>query len=165
MAPSVTQTITFTRHGIKDLVTGQIDWNSVEPQEFNAVKSPVINGYTTETKQVPSVQVKFGDENLNVDVVYHRVVTPSVKTPTSSGQPGKTSVITSTGVTVTSAGTSVTSDKVATPSQETSQSPAKISQLPQTGNEAHSRLALAGLALLGLTAGLFGFGKKKHQDY
>ena len=141
LAPDKTQTITFTRHGIKDQVTGQIDWNSVEPQEFGAVKSPVINGYTTETKQFPSVQVKFGDENLNVDVVYHRVVTVTA-----------------------AAGPSVTGDKVAIPSQEISQSPAKISQLPQTGNEAHSRLALAGLALLGLTAGFFGFGKKKHQE-
>ena len=57
--------------------------------------------------------------------------------------------------------------------QETKQNPVKnpvqstiqdTKQLSQTGNEAHSRLALAGLALLGLTAGLFGFGKKKHQD-
>lgn len=151
LAPDKTQTITFTQHGVKDQVTGQIDWNSVEPQEFNAVKSPVINGYQVDIAVVEGRQVLFGDQDVVVNVHYTKL---------PEQQPGK-----------------VTPEKVVTAAngmvQETKQDTIKNSaqstmqdtnQLPQTGNDNRAGLlSLIGSSLMASLA-VFGLGKKKKHE-
>ena len=162
LAPDNTQTITFTRHGIKDEVTGQIDWNSVEPQEFNAVKSPVINGYQVDIAVVAGRQVLFGDQDVVVNVHYTKL---------PEQQPGKQS-----GTDMVNTG-KVTPEKVVTVAndtlQETKQNTVKNSgqstmqdtkQLPQTGNDNRAGLlSLIGSSLMASLA-IFGLSKKKKHE-
>ena len=162
LAPDKMQTITFTRHGIKDQVTGQIDWNSVEPQEFNAVKSPVINGYQADIAVVEGRQVLFGDQDVVVNVHY-------MKLPEQ--QPGK-----QPGTDMVNTG-KVTPNKVVKAAngivQETKQDAIKNSgqstmqdtkQLPQTGNDNRAGLlSLIGSSLMASLA-IFGLSKKKKHE-
>ena len=64
------QTVKFTKTGIRDLVTGNITWNSVEPQNFNQVDTPEIPGYTPDKFNVPSQVAHFGDHDQNIVVTY-----------------------------------------------------------------------------------------------
>ena len=162
LAPDKTQTITFTRHGIKDQVTGQIDWNSVEPQEFNAVKSPVINGYQADVAVVEGYQVLFGDQDVVVNVHYTKL---------PEQQPGK-----QPGTDMVNTG-KVTPEKVVTVAkgtvQNTKQDAIKNSvqstmqdtkQLPQTGNDKQAGLlSLIGSSLMASLA-IFGLSKKKKHE-
>lgn len=162
LAPDKTQTITFTRHGIKDQVTGQIDWNSVEPQEFSAVKSPVINGYQVDMAVVEGRQVLFGDQDVVVNVHYTKL---------PEQQPGK-----QPGTDMVNTG-KVTPKKVVTVAngtvQDTKQGAMKNSaqstmqdtkQLPQTGNDNRAGLlSLIGSSLMASLA-IFGLNKKKKHE-
>ena len=174
LAPDNTQTITFTRHGIKDQVTGQIDWNSVEPQEFNAVKSPVINGYQADIAVVEGRQVLFGDQDVVVNVHYTKLPEQQLGKHLGTGMVNTGKVTTDTG--------KITPEKVVTVAngtvQETKQNPVKnpvknsaqstmqdTKQLPQTGNDKQAGLLslvgsslMAGLAIFGLSK------KKKHEN-
>lgn len=181
LAPDNTQTITFTRHGIKDQVTGQIDWNSVEPQEFNAVKSPVINGYQADIAMVEGHQVLFGDQDVVVNVHYTKLPEQQLGKQPETGMVNTGKVTTDTGKHLGTgmANTGkVTPEKVVTVAngtvQETKQNPVKNSaqstmqdtkQLPQTGNDKQAGLLslvgsslMAGLAIFGLSK------KKKHEN-
>lgn len=181
LAPDNTQTITFTRHGIKDQVTGQIDWNSVEPQEFNAVKSPVINGYQADIAVVEGRQVLFSDQDVVVNVHYTKLSEqqPGKQSGTDMVNTGKVTPDTGKHLGTGMANTGkVTPEKVVAVAngtvQETKQNPAKNSaqstmqdtkQLPQTGNDKQAGvLSLVGSSLI---AGLAIFGlskKKKHEN-
>ena len=58
MAPSVTQTITFTRNATANEVTGQVtytDWQPSGNDDYNAIESPAVKGYTPSTTQVGAV--------------------------------------------------------------------------------------------------------------
>ena len=51
-------TKTFTRTGIKDTVTGEITWDAwSQAQEFGAVASPVLKGYTADKAEVAAQSV------------------------------------------------------------------------------------------------------------
>lgn len=181
LAPDKTQTITFTRHGIKDQVTGQIDWNSVEPQEFNAVKSPVINGYQADIAVVEGRQVLFGDQDVVVNVHYTKLPEQQLGKQPETGMVNTGKVMTDTGKHL---GTGMANTGKVTPEkvvavangtvQETKQNPVKNSaqstmqdteRLPQTGND--DRAGLLSLIGSSLMAGLAIFGlskKKKHEN-
>ena len=163
LAPDKTQTITFTRHDIKDQVTDHVDWNPVEPQEFNAVKSPVIDGYQADVKVVDGRKVLFGDQDVVINVHYKKL--PEQKQEQGQAkQPGINLVNTH----------KVTPEKVVTVAtgtvQKTKQNTVKNSaqlttqdtnQLPQTGNdEQASLLSIIGGSLMTSLA-IFGLGKKK----
>ena len=64
--------ISFKRTGDKDLVTNHIVWNAWTPasQDFKAVDSPVIDGYTPSQKTISSIAVKPGDKDVDQTVVY-----------------------------------------------------------------------------------------------
>lgn len=158
LAPDKTQTITFTQHGVKDQVTGQVDWNSVEPQEFNAVKSPVINGYQVDIAVVEGRQVLFGDQDVVVNVHYTKLpeqqpgsdmvntgkVTPEKVVPVANGTVQETN-----------------QDAINNPAQSTMQD---TKQLPQTGNDNRAvLLSLIGSSLMASLA-IFGLGKKKKHE-
>ena len=64
--------ISFKRTGDKDLVTNAIVWNDWIPasQDFKAVDSPVIDGYTPSQKTISNITVKPGDKDIDQTVVY-----------------------------------------------------------------------------------------------
>ena len=163
LAPDKTQTITFTRHGVKDQVTDHVDWNPVESQEFKAVKSPVIDGYQADAKVVDGRQVLFGDQDVVINVHYTKL--PEQKQEQDQAkQPGINLVNTY----------KVTPEKIVNAvngtEQKTKQNTVKNSaqsttqdtkQLPQTGNDEQANLlSIIGGSLMASLA-LFGLGKKK----
>ena len=162
LASDNTQMITFTQHGVKDQVTGQVEWNAVEPQEFNAVKSPTINGYQVDIAVVEGRQVSFGEQDVVVDVHYTKLPEQQL-----GKQPGTDMVNTG----------NVTPEKVVTVAtgtvHATKQNPVKNSvqstmqdtkQLPQTGNDKQvGLLSLVGSSLMASLA-IFGLGKKKKHE-
>ena len=158
LAPDKTQTITFTQHGVKDQVTGQIDWNSVEPQEFNAVKSPVINGYQVDIAVVEGRQVLFGDQDVVVNVYYTKL--PEQQPGSDMVNTGK---VTPEKVVTVANGTvqETNQDAINNPAQSTMQD---TKQLPQTGNDNRAGLlSLIGSSLMASLA-IFGLGKKKKHE-
>ncbi|MFJ6934138.1 MAG: YSIRK-type signal peptide-containing protein, partial [Lactobacillus gallinarum] len=69
--PDHEQTISFTEDGVKNKVTGQIDWTSATPQKFDDVATPAISGYTPDKDNVTGSTVRFGDKDIEVTVTYH----------------------------------------------------------------------------------------------
>ncbi|MEO5287939.1 mucin-binding protein [Limosilactobacillus allomucosae] len=72
-APSVEQSVTFTRTGDRDRVTGATiweDWSKVAAQSITAVDSPKINGYTADKLTVAGATIKATDKDSTVTVTY-----------------------------------------------------------------------------------------------
>ena len=111
IAPSVTQTITFTRNATVNEVTGQVtytDWQPSGNDDYNAVDSPVVKGYTPTQKAVEAennVSVNSTDQVVNVVYTADKPATPehkpsepakkpqtSVEKPTEHVQPSKKTV-------------------------------------------------------------------------
>ena len=108
IAPSVTQTVTFTRNATVNEVTGQVtytDWQPSGNDDYNAVDSPVVKGYTSTQKTVEAennVSVNSTDQVVNVVYTADKPATPehkpskpakkpqaSVEKPTDHVQPAK----------------------------------------------------------------------------
>ena len=67
-----TQTVTFTRDKITDIITGEVsytDWQSDDPN-FTEVVSPKIPGYSTKTPVVDSETITASDSDKTINVVY-----------------------------------------------------------------------------------------------
>ena len=85
IAPSVTQTITFTRNATVNEVTGQVtytDWQPSGNDDYNAVDSPVVKGYTPTQKAVEAennVSVNSTDQVVNVVYTADKPATPEHK--------------------------------------------------------------------------------------
>ena len=85
MAPSVTQTITFTRNATVNEVTGQVtytDWQPSGSDSYNAVESPAVKGYTPTQKTVEAennVSVNSTDQVVNVVYTADKPTTPEHK--------------------------------------------------------------------------------------
>ena len=64
--------IVFTQTGVKDLVTGDTDWNGqwTSDQEFKAVDSPEITGYTPSRKTVDAIKVSHDTSDIKRVVTY-----------------------------------------------------------------------------------------------
>ena len=163
LAPDKTQTITFTRHGVKDQVTDHVDWNPVEPQEFKAVKSPIIDGYQADVKVVDGRKVLFGDQDVVINVHYTKL--PEQKQEQGQAkQPGinlvNTHKVTPEKV-VNAANDTVQKTKQNTVKHSAQSTTQDAKQLPQTGNdEPANLLSIIGGSLMTSFA-LFGLGKKK----
>ncbi|MDC2840213.1 KxYKxGKxW signal peptide domain-containing protein [Limosilactobacillus mucosae] len=72
-APSVEQSVTFTRTGDRDRVTGTTtweDWSKVAAQNVEHVDSPKINGYTADKLTVAGTTIKATDKDSTVTVTY-----------------------------------------------------------------------------------------------
>ncbi len=70
-AKPVVETKTFTRTGAKDAVTDEITWNAwSQAQEFGAVTSPVLKGYTADKAEVAAQSVTADSANIEVTVMY-----------------------------------------------------------------------------------------------
>ena len=85
LAPSVTQTITFTRSATVNEVTGQVtytDWQPSDNDDYNAVESPAVKGYTPTQKTVEAennVSVNSTDQVVNVVYTADKPATPEHK--------------------------------------------------------------------------------------
>ena len=64
--------VNFTRTGVKNLVTGEITWNSWNNAEeiFNEVLSPKVSGYTASPAKVAAQTVTPNSEDLVFNVIY-----------------------------------------------------------------------------------------------
>lgn len=84
-APDHVATITFTRNGVHDEVTGNDTWDpwSAADQTFAAVDSPVIAGYTANPAVVTSQKVTAADGNQVITVTYTKNAASSDQHPTS----------------------------------------------------------------------------------
>lgn len=63
--PDVVKTVTLTRTGTKDAMTGVVTWGAWSIGEFPAVTSPVIDGYTAD-KLVVAASPAIGDQEVTV---------------------------------------------------------------------------------------------------
>ena len=73
----------FTQSGIQDQVTKETDWNgSVKDQQFKAVNTPTIKGYTPDIKQVPTTNIHVDSKNWNQDQNIKKTVTYTPDTET-----------------------------------------------------------------------------------
>lgn len=68
--PNVHQAAHFEQTGVKDLVTGNIDWADVPSQSFDGVQAPLITGYTPDVQTVKSQVVNFGDRDQTIIATY-----------------------------------------------------------------------------------------------
>ena len=163
LAPDKTQTITFTRHGVKDQVTDHVDWNPVEPQEFKAVKSPIIDGYQADVKVVDGRKVLFGDQDVVINVHYTKL--PEQKQEQGQAKQPGINLVNTYKVTpekvVTVANGTVQKTKQNTVKNSAQSTTQDTKQLPQTGNDEQANLlSIIGGSLMTSLA-LFGLGKKK----
>lgn len=73
IAPDKTQSASFTHNGITDLVTGETTWTDWSPNKTtDPVDVPVVNGYVTTEKQVPS-QTLTPDKDIDITVKYNKI--------------------------------------------------------------------------------------------
>ena len=64
--------LAFSRTGIQDLVTENIQWNAWTPdQTFAAVNTPALNGYTPDVQTAAPVKVSHDSKDIEQTVVYH----------------------------------------------------------------------------------------------
>lgn len=68
--PDHVQTAEFTQHGVQDLVTKTIVWTPSDPQQFEEVITPKLEGYTPDITNVAAVTIDFGDDDINKVVTY-----------------------------------------------------------------------------------------------
>lgn len=90
---TVVQTLTFEDKGVKDMVTGQIDWDSdknPETKTFEAVNSPDVQGSTPDKKTVEAENITLSSKNwdsmLDQDIIVTYVAN---KEDNNHGQPEK----------------------------------------------------------------------------
>ena len=73
----------FTQSGVQDTVTKEINWNgTVADQQFKAVNTPTIKGYTPDIKQVPTTNIHVDSKNWNQDQNIKKTVTYTPDTET-----------------------------------------------------------------------------------
>ena len=68
-----TAQVEFSRDGFNDEVTGADHWNAWTPgaaQQFDAVQSPKVKGYTPDTDQIAAVTVNPDSQNVERTVTY-----------------------------------------------------------------------------------------------
>ena len=145
----VVQQVTFTRHGIKDLVTGKTTWGSWDHNgkyQFNSYTPQTISGYEADPKNIDSLLVTPDSKDSELTINYHKLVAkPTVKRQAIQ-KPTEKAI------------------NVQQPqaSQLVIQSKSESRQeLPQTGNDNETALASGFMGLL-LVIGSLGFSKKNH---
>ncbi|MGQ7396344.1 mucin-binding protein [Streptococcus suis] len=163
---TVIQTATFTRTATVNMVTGEVtygDWTS-EDAEFDAVDSPVIDGYTPNLANVPALTVDADTENQLVVVIYtpNTPVDPETPeepdTPVDPGTPEDPETPVDPGK-PEDPETPETPDQ---PGEDTEYDINGYSVLPNTGQEGSSSIFAIGVALAGLSLAIL--KKKKKED-
>lgn len=174
LAPSVTQTITFTRTATINKVTGKIEYSEWQPSNndsYGSIASPVINGYTTTQTMVNAENNVSENSNDEVVNVVYTAAKNSTKSTTKPNEPSKKRVTSKHQSTksIESSGLSTVKDSVTKAEKETPNKPAKPVEskntMPQTGEDSANE-SLWGSLLIGLSGilSLFGLAKKKEKD-
>ena len=139
------ETVTLTRTGSKDEVTGEITWGPWSTATFPAVTSPVIAEYTPDQAQIESLPADGNSTDIEKTVTYtkNQVAVPKG----TNGNQGSTATSTKS--------TSQTNGKLSH-----NKNSSATAQLPQTGAQNdRSLIALGTLALL-TSFGLAGLKRK-----
>lgn len=153
-APDYNTTVTLTRTGVKDAVTGQTTWQDWSTNQFAAVKSPVITGYTPDITTVDAIDVDGDSVDTTKTVTYTK---DAVKTPDQSN-PTDTAKHHGNGT-----ATTLNDDNVTPVAHSTGATRQANHELPQTGaGNDRSLLALGMVAALS-SLGLAGLASRKHN--
>ncbi|GAB2027100.1 mucin-binding protein [Lactovum odontotermitis] len=142
-APDKTDKVSFTREVTTNLATGEVTYGAWTAENgdttFDAVTSPLIDGYTADKLSVDAVTDLTADsEDAVTTVTYKKDAADPAPTPDPTDTPMTSSSTPKTTITV----------------QPTSQT-TKKSVLPSTGDEQRSMITVAG-GLIILGAGLLG---------
>lgn len=146
--------IDFTRKGQHDLVTDTTTWENWTPdkEQFVAVESPEIDGYTPDVKVVDGIVVTADSKDIDKIVTYskNKVIIPDVPEKTSDGPAVKVET------------PEVVEKTVFKPvAFNVAQEKDADHRLPQTGNK--NSASLVTLGFIGLTTGL-GFAMRRRHD-
>lgn len=145
----VVQQVTFTRHGIKDLVTGKTTWGSWDHNgkyQFDSYTPQNIAGYEVTPDKVDSLLVTPESKDSEVTISYHKLVTKPTVKPQTPQKPAAYAP-------------KVRISQVSQPVVATQSMREPQQKLPQTGNNNEAALATGFMGLL-LAIGSLGFGKK-----
>ena len=160
------QTVTLTRTGIKDLVTGTTTWDGWSTGSWDEFDVSAILGYTPSQAKVASEAVTSDTKDQTINVSY----TPNSINPTNPMNPttptSPTMPTAPVNPTTPGANTNIPG-AVVTPGQATTNdNHQKANQLPQTGNTDHNAESVVGVGLAALAGifGLLGLKKKKRED-
>ena len=160
------QTVTLTRTGIKDLVTGTTTWDGWSTGSWDEFDVSAILGYTPSQAKVASEAVTSDTKDQTINVSY----TPNSINPTNPMNPttptSPTMPTAPVNPTTPGANTNIPG-AVVTPGQATTNdNHQKANQLPQTGNTDHNAEPVIGVGLAALAGifGLLGLKKKKRED-
>lgn len=148
----VVQQVTFTRHGIKDLVTGETTWGSWNHNgkyQFNSYTPQTISGYETSPKKVDPLLITPDSKDSEVTISYHKL---SEKPTVKLQAPQKP----------TEAILRVRQPQTSQPGVVTQPKSEPQQELPQTGNDNETALTSGFIGLL-LAIGLLGLEKKEYK--
>lgn len=146
---SVVQQVTFTRHGIKDLVTGKTTWGSWDHNgkyQFDSYAPQTIAGYEATSDKLDSLLVTPESKDSEVTISYHKLATKLTVNPQTSQEPAAYTP-------------KVQISQVSQPVVATQPKSEPQQELPHTGNDNEAALATGFMGLL-LAIGSLGFGKK-----
>lgn len=146
---SVVQQVTFTRHGIKDLVTGKTTWGSWDHNgkyQFDSYAPQTIAGYEATSDKVDSLLVTPESKDSEVTISYHKLATKLTVNPQTSQEPAAYTP-------------KVQISQVSQPVVATQPKIEPQQELPHTGNDNETALATGFMGLL-LAIGSLSFGKK-----
>lgn len=156
-APVYNATVTLTRTGVKDIVTGKTTWQEWGTNQFPAVKSPVITGYTPDVARVNAVDVDGNSVDTIQIVTYTK---DAVKTPDqdfSTDHPKNHEKVSANST------ISLNDDNVTPVSHLTSAARQDQRKLPQTGVEGDGSLLALGVAAALTSLGLAGLTIRKRS--
>ena len=145
----VVQQVTFTRHGIKDLVTGKTTWGSWDHNgkyQFDSYTPQTIAGYEATSDKVDSLLVTPESKDSEITISYHKLATKLTVNPQTSQEPAAYTP-------------KVQISQVSQPVVATQPKSEPQQELPHTGNHNEAALATGFMGLL-LAIGSLGFGKK-----
>ncbi len=145
----VVQQVTFTRHGIKDLVTGKTTWGSWDHNgkyQFDSYTPQTIAGYEATSDKVDSLLVTPESKDSEVTISYHKLATKPTVNPQTSQEPAAYTP-------------KVQISQVSQPVVATQPKIEPQQELPHTGNDNETALATGFMGLL-LAIGSLSFGKK-----
>lgn len=159
----VTQTAHLTRTAAVDEVTGGVTYGDWTTGHWDAYAVPAVDGYTTDQKMIPAVDVTSDTTSQEIAIDYTAVpeetpTVPSNKQSDATQAPAKTP---SAPVQAPTAKVQAQAAKAKAP-QATQATHAQ--QLPQTGESHNSMLAPIGAVLLELLGGFGLLAKKRKKD-
>jgi len=163
-APDQETTIVFNRSGVKDQVTGTIDWHNwtATTTQFGAKNSPVIANYVATPAVVAAVDgITPTSDNIVTTVTYLKagspststddVINPGINTQQPNGEKEIEQSIPARKIAGQPAQLAVTMTRpTQTAAQKSGKSQERQNQLPQTNEKSTNWLVLAGIGLMTL---------------